>query len=260
MQGRTAAFFDLDRTLRASVSMALLGRSGGSPGRGHTLLALAGGQATRPLRRWAGVGEPDLPQGTVLELLAGHTEAEVERWARTIATTEILPRLNPQVVEMVARWAGPETPSALVTVAPRELATAVAATLDVDHVLATEAERAPDGRFTGRAEGRPLVGAAKLAAVEELAGREGIDLGASHVYSDRAGSRELLEAAGFPHVVNPDAALRERAVEMGWAVHEIPPVHWLWAVELPGLSQVGAGLLGLAAGYLWRGRRHRRRP
>jgi HAD superfamily hydrolase (TIGR01490 family) len=257
MAGRTGAFFDLDRTLRASVSMALLSRGAG--GRAQNLVALAGGTATRPLRRLAGVGEPQLPQGMVLELLAGHTEAEVRRWARTIATTEILPRLNPQVVEMVSRWSGPDTPSVLVTVAPRELASAVAATIDVDHVLATEAERGPDGRYTGRAEGPPLAGAAKLAAVEELAAGEGIDLARSHVYSDRAGSRELLEAVGFPHVVNPDAALRERAAEAGWAVHEIAPVHWLWAVELPGLSQAGAAALGLGAGFVLGTRRARRR-
>lgn len=257
MAGRTAAFFDLDRTLRASVSMALLSRGAG--GRAQNLAALAGGQATRPLRRLAGVGEADLPQGIVLELLAGHTEAEVQRWARTIATTEILPRLNPQVVEIVSRWAGPETPSVLVTVAPRELATAVAATIDVDHVLATEAERGADGRYTGCADGPPMVGAAKLAAVRALAADEGIDLDHSHVYSDRAGSRELLEAVGFPHLVNPDAELRERAAEQGWAVHEIPAATWLWALELPGLSQAGAAVLGAAAGFALGTRRARRR-
>jgi HAD superfamily hydrolase (TIGR01490 family) len=256
MPGRTAAFFDLDRTLRATVSMALLSRGAG--GRAQSLVALAGGSVTRPLRRLAGVGEAHLPQGGVLELLAGHTEAEVQRWARTIATTEILPRLGPQVVEMVSRWSGPDTPSVLVTVAPRELAVAVAATIDVDHVLATEAERGPDGRYTGRAEGAPLVGTAKLAAVEDLAGREGIDLSRSHVYSDRSGSPELLRAVGFPHVVNPDAELREQALDNGWAIHEIPSVHWLWAVELPGLPQAGAALVGFAAGYALRGRRRSR--
>lgn len=258
MTGQTAAFFDLDRTLRAGVSMALLSRGAG--GRAKSLVALAGGRATRPLRRLAGVGEPDLPQGYVLELLAGHTEGEVRRWARSIATTEILPRLNPQLVEMVSRWSGTETPTVLVTVAPRELATAVAATIDVDHALATEAERGPDGRYTGRAAGQPLVGAAKLAAVEELAAREGIDLARSHVYCDRDGSRELLEAVGFPHVVNPDAELRERAVDEGWAVHEITPARWLWAVELPGLSQAGAAAVGLAAGFALGSRRAHRTP
>jgi HAD superfamily hydrolase (TIGR01490 family) len=258
MTGRTAAFFDLDRTLRASVSMALLGRGAGGSGRTHNLLALAGGQATRPVRRWAGVGEPDLPQGIVLELLAGRDRSEVEQWARTIATTEILPRLNPQVVQTVSRWSGPDTTSVLVTVAPRELATAVAATIDVDHVLATEAEIGADGRYTGRAEGRPLVGPAKLAAVRDLAEREGIDLAASHVFADRAGSVELLEAVGFPHVVNPDASLRARAEASGWPVHEIPPVHWLWAVEMPGVSQVAAAAVGLAAGWVLGRRRARR--
>ncbi len=258
MTARSAAFFDLDRTLRASVSMALLGRGAGTSGRGHNLLALAGGHATRPVRRWAGVGEPDLPQGIVLELLTGRDRDEVREWARTIATTEILPRLNPQVEQAIARWSGPNTSSVLVTVAPRELATAVAETIDVDFVLATEAEVGPDGRYTGRAAGRPLVGPAKLAAVEDLAVREGIDLAASHVFADRAGSLELLEAVGFPHVVNPDAALRERAEASGWPIHEIPPVHWLWAVELPGLSQVVAAAVGVVVGWSLHARRTRR--
>jgi phosphoserine phosphatase len=158
----------------------------------------------------------------------------------------------------VSRWSGPDTTSVLVTVAPRELATAVAATIDVDHVLATEAEIGADGRYTGRAEGRPLVGPAKLAAVRDLAEREGIDLAASHVFADRAGSVELLEAVGFPHVVNPDASLRARAEASGWPVHEIPPVHWLWAVEMPGVSQVAAAAVGLAAGWVLGRRRARR--
>jgi HAD superfamily hydrolase (TIGR01490 family) len=259
MTGTAAAFFDLDRTLRATVATALVARGLGTSGRTRNLVEMAGVQATRPLRRWAGVGEPDLPQGVVLELLAGHTEDEVAAWARSIATTEVLPRVHPQVVEMIARHASSGTPTVLVTVAPRQLAAAVAATLDITHVLASEAETGPDGRFTGHAQGVPNSGPVKLAAVQALAHRESLDLARSHVYSDRDGSPELLAAVGFKHVVNPDPQTRERAVADGWAIHEIRAVHWLWALELPGVRPLAAGLAGLALGWSLHARRTRRR-
>ncbi|HET7761085.1 MAG TPA: haloacid dehalogenase-like hydrolase [Phycicoccus sp.] len=257
---RTAAVFDLDRTLRASISLAMLGRGPASTSRARTLVLMAGGPLTRPLRRWTGVTGADVPQGAVLELLAGHDEVEVARWARAVATTEILPRIHPQVVEMIATAARSEDLTVLVTVAPRELAAAVGATLDIDHVLATEAERGPDGRYTGRAVDAPLAGPAKLAAVVDLAERESVDLDRSHVYADRDGSRELLEALGVRHVVNPDASTRARAVEEGWAIHEVRPAHWLWALEVPGVRPAAAGLAGVAVGWALRSRRGRTRP
>jgi hypothetical protein len=54
--------------------------------------------------------------------------------------------------------------------------------------------------------------------MRELAEREGIDLAASHAYSDSESDLPMLRAVGRPVVVNPDADLRRIALEEGWEV------------------------------------------
>jgi hypothetical protein len=60
--------------------------------------------------------------------------------------------------------------------------------------------------------------AGKAVAIEELAGREGIDLAASYAYSDSESDLPMLEAVGHPVAVNPDAALARIARERGWEI------------------------------------------
>ena len=248
MTPTSAAIFDLDKTLRSSVTMLLLGRGLDRTDRAENLVAMAGGRATAPVRRRAGLLGPPEPQTPIFDLLAGRSTSEVQGWARRLATREILPRVHPQVVEMIARAHQSGLRTILVTGAPDVLARAVAATLDIDEVAATVAEVDDRGYYTGRPDVAVLAGPGKLAAVREVADRVGVDLARSHVYADRLGSHELLEAAGFPHVINPDGPTRARALEEGWAIHEIRAVHWLWVAELPGLGTLGALAAGFAAG------------
>lgn len=251
-----AAIFDLDKILRSSVTLLMLSKGLDRTDRAENLVAMAGSRATAPARRRAGLDEPVNKQAPVFGAIAGRSTAEVQRWARQLATREILPRVHPQVVEMIARAHQSGMRTILVTGAPDVVATAVAATLDIDDVAATISEIDDGGHYTGRPEIGLLDGPTKLAAVEQIAQAQGVDLARSHVYSDQMGSPELLDAAGFPHVINPTGATRARALERGWAIHEIRSVHWLWVAELPGLGTVGALGAGFIAGLVV-GRRHR---
>ena len=69
---------------------------------------------------------------------------------------------------------------------------AVAADLDIEHVLCTRFE-VVDGRLTGRLAGPHLWGVGKRRAVEQLAGEQGIDLARSFTYADGSEDVELLE-------------------------------------------------------------------
>ncbi len=54
--------------------------------------------------------------------------------------------------------------------------------------------------------------------MREVADRDGIDLAASHAYSDSESDLPMLRAVGNAVVVNPDAALRRIAIEEGWEI------------------------------------------
>ncbi|MFV0463966.1 MAG: HAD family hydrolase [Nostocoides sp.] len=250
----TAAFFDLDDTFAASLSLMLIGKGLGRAHRCENAVALVGSRLAAPIRRWAGLPSDNVPQGSILHVMAGHTPDEGARWAAGLATQEILPRVHPQIVDLVARNAAAGHRTVLVTRAPHILATAVAAALGIDEVLASDAEIGADGRYTGRTAADPLDGPGKLHAAQTFATAHGVDLAISHVYSDRGGSAGLLAAAGFKHVVNPTGDVAAMARAQGWPVHQIRPVHWLWATEVPWASiALAAG--SFAAGYAVRGRR-----
>lgn len=251
------AVFDLDRTLGGSVALLLLSRGVGASQRTRNAVGMIVDRATRPVRRWAGLEETTTLEA-LFQVLAGRQVEAVRKAARTVATTEILPRVHPQVARIIAANNAVGYATALVTTAPEELARAVADTLDVEYVVATRSEVDARGRLTGRPDGELNTGPVKLTRVQALLDKLGLDLSQAHVYSDASGSRELLEAAGFKHVVNPDGALRQRALDEGWAVHDVRPVGWLWAAELPGAATIGAAGAGLVAGWILRGHRDQR--
>jgi putative phosphoserine phosphatase/1-acylglycerol-3-phosphate O-acyltransferase len=95
---------------------------------------------------------------------------------------------------------------------------AVAADLDIEHVLCTRFE-VVDGKLTGALAGAHLWGAGKRRAVEELAVEHGIDLAASYAYADGSEDVELLQVVGHPRPTNPTRGLERQAHERGWPVH-----------------------------------------
>ena len=61
-----------------------------------------------------------------------------------------------------------------------------------------------DGVYTGKPGGPFTYREGKVAAIEELAEREGFDLSECYAYSDSVTDLPMLEAVGHPTVVNPD--------------------------------------------------------
>ncbi len=103
----------------------------------------------------------------------------------------------------------------LVSSAPEEIVLPVAQLLGIDESIASRAEIDADGRYTGRATFWAF-GRHKAVAMAAAAERHGLDLAASHAYSDSATDLPMLEAVGHPVAVNPDRALAAIAAERGW--------------------------------------------
>jgi phosphoserine phosphatase len=59
-------------------------------------------------------------------------------------------------------------------------------------------------------------GERKVHAIRELAAREGYPLESCYAYSDSISDLPMLEAVGYPSVVNPGRGLRREATQRGW--------------------------------------------
>jgi HAD superfamily phosphoserine phosphatase-like hydrolase len=104
-----------------------------------------------------------------------------------------------------------------------------------------------DGKFTGEMVASPPTGEARALLMEELARQAGLERDQIVAYADSTSDLPMLEAAGLPVAVNPEAKLAAIARRRGWSIE-----HWsrtpggprrLLATSTmqPGWRTVGAG-------------------
>jgi len=86
-------------------------------------------------------------------------------------------------------------------------------------VCASMAER--DGKFTGELTQAPPTGEARAILLDEFARAQGLSLADTVAYADSTSDLPMLEAAGFPVVINPEAKLAAIARRRGWFIE-----HW----------------------------------
>lgn len=97
----------------------------------------------------------------------------------------------------------------------------IAAALGIEHLLATELERDPSGRVTGRIRGTPALREGKVARVQSWLAGLGTTLQAcerSTYYGDSTNDLPLLEQVSHPVATNPGPALESLAARRGWPV------------------------------------------
>lgn len=87
-----------------------------------------------------------------------------------------------------------------------------------DDVICAEMSVGPDGRFTGELTSVPPTGETRAQALLDYCEEHGFDPAESVAYADSTSDLPLLEAAGFPVAVNPEARLAALARKRGWLV------------------------------------------
>ncbi|MEV4615210.1 HAD-IB family hydrolase [Kitasatospora sp. NPDC049258] len=97
----------------------------------------------------------------------------------------------------------------------------IARRVGADAVLCTRPATGA-GRYTG-AVPRPMIGAEKARAIEELAASLAVDLAGSHAYGDHPSDLPMLAAVGHPVVVGDDPRMRREAAARGWTVLAAAP-------------------------------------
>jgi HAD superfamily hydrolase (TIGR01490 family) len=261
--GRSAAFFDLDKTVIAKSSALAFGRPfyrDGLIGRRDMVKAAY----AQLIFRVGGADDQQMARirDAVAQLCKGWRADQV----RQIVNETLHELINPYVYAEAAglivehRAAGRDV--VLVSSSGDEMVRPIGELLGITDIIATRMV-VEDGRYTGGVDFY-AAGPNKAVAVRELAAERSYDLSDSYAYSDSISDTPLLETVGHPTAVNPDRALRRVATERGWPIlefrHPVPLMRRLRdrpAVPVAAAA-VGVGV-GLAIGLTLYGRHRRAR-
>lgn len=205
------AFFDLDRTLIAGYSVAVLGWEG------FKCAIVPRWRIARQLRVFFhyGLGLAhylDLVRVTTKDL-TGMPESEFLQLGRQAFRRELRGRIYDEGRRLVAAHHALGHTVVLITSATRPQAEPCARELGIGHLRCTELETV-DGRLTGAFE--PCYGFSKRDVAERFCEARGLRLNEAWFYTDGIEDLPLLEAVGRPVTANPKAKLAALARERGW--------------------------------------------
>jgi len=241
-----AAFFDVDNTIMRGASLFYLGR--GLYRRGYfktgdvARMAWAQAQFVLGAENLEHISEA---RSFALTFIQGRSVADLSAMTEEIFDAVMAGKVWPGTRALTQVHLEQGQRVWLVTAAPVEIATVIAAKLGLTGAMGTVAEHV-DGVYTGRLVGEVLHGPAKAEAVTALAAREGLDLARCAAYSDSANDIPMLEAVGDPCAINPDRELRAYARSHGWRVRDFRRRRRV--TQLGVAAGVGAVVGGAAAG------------
>lgn len=261
--GRSAAFFDLDKTVIAKSSALAFGRPfyrGGLITRRDVVKA----GYVQLMFRLGGADEQTMAR--IRDYMAALCQGWSAEQVRQIVNETLHDLINPYVYAeaavLIAEHQAAGRDVVLISASGEEMVRPIGEQLGVTDVIATRM-RIEDGRYSGEVEFY-AAGPSKVQAARELAADRGYELSACYAYSDSISDAPLLETVGHPTAVNPDRALRRLAAERRWPVlefrHPIPLGRRLR--ERPAVPVAAAALgvgIGLAIGVAWYGRHRRSR-
>jgi HAD superfamily hydrolase (TIGR01490 family) len=252
--GRSAAFFDLDKTLIEGSSAFHFARAAYRAG----LMSRA--QLVRDLLanlRFRVQGSTDAGTAQLRERVQGTLKGmrviDLDRLAPEVLAG-VLPGVYRQVLDTAYAHQDMGRRVYIVTAGSQNIAELLAHVLLLDGGIGTRYE-VKDGVYTGRITGPFTYREGKAEAVFEVAAREGLDLQACYAYSDSESDLPLLRCVGHPVAVNPDAQLERIARDEDWQVMRFDRLGRQLRL---GSSVAAVALLGGGGGY-WVARRNRRR-
>jgi HAD superfamily hydrolase (TIGR01490 family) len=262
---RTAAFFDLDKTVIAKSSTLTFGKSfyhGGLINRRAALrtayaqfVFLAGGADHDQMERM---------RAYLSSLSRGWNVQQVKEIVAETLHDLIDPIIYDEAATLIEDHHRAGHDVVIVSTSGAEVVEPIGELLGADRVIATRMVVGDDGCFTGEIA-YYAYGPTKAEAIRGLAASEGYDLARCHAYSDSATDLPMLESVGHPHAVNPDRALRREAVARGWPVLDFHrPVRLkqrLRSISAPQrpvvVAMAAAGAAAAVLGLAWYANRRR---
>jgi len=262
---RTAAFFDLDKTIIAKSSTLAFGRSfyqGGLINRRAVLktayaqfVYLVGGADHDQMERM---------RQYLSALCTGWDVGQVKDIVAETLHELIDPLIYQEAADLIAEHKAAGRDVIIVSSSGAEVVGPIGEMIGADKVVATRMVVA-DGRYTGEVEFYAY-GEGKASAMKELAREAEYDLAGCYAYSDSITDLPMLESVGHPYVVNPDRTLRKEATSRDWPILVFTNPVSLRArmanLSLPprpvlAATALGVGTAAAAAGIVWYARRKR---
>jgi HAD superfamily hydrolase (TIGR01490 family) len=214
---RTAAFFDLDRTLLTVNSGDLWMKRERRLGR-LSLRQLAEGTLLFLAYRLS-VVDIEAAMRRALAVYRGESEENLRRWTREWYDLEVAPCVAAGARQAMAMHRAAGQPLILLTSSSPYLAEIVAEDLGLDGWISSRYEvRA--GTLTGEPMLPLCYGPGKVGYADRYASERDIDLDRSFFYTDSFTDLPMLLRVGEPRVVNPDLRLRLYARWRGWPVQD----------------------------------------
>lgn len=154
--------------------------------------------------------------------LARHPRAELDAWHREYMERHIRPLITPAARALVGRHLEAGDLCAVVTATNSFVTGPIARELGIPHLIGTiPAVDVASGAFSGAPAGIPSFRDGKIARAEAWLESLGLWWGSfadSVFYSDSHNDLPLMQRVATPVAVDPDATLREHALEMGWQI------------------------------------------
>jgi HAD superfamily hydrolase (TIGR01490 family) len=214
---RTAAFFDLDKTVIAKSSTLAFSRPFFDQGliNRQTVLKSAYAQFLF-LMSGADHEQMDRMRSYITNMCTGWNVEQVKSIVGETLHEIVDPLVFAEAANLIADHKLCGRDVVVVSASGEEIVAPIARALGATHAMATRMV-VEDGKYTGEVAFY-CYGEGKVEAIQELAAREGYALEHCYAYSDSITDLPMLEAVGHPTVVNPDRALRKESAARGWPV------------------------------------------
>jgi HAD superfamily hydrolase (TIGR01490 family) len=251
---RTAAFFDLDKTVIAKSSTLAFSKPFFDQGLINRRTVLKSSYAQFLfLMSGADHDQMDRMRSYITNMCTGWDVEQVKSIVGETLHDVVNPLVFAEAAELIADHKLCGRDVVVVSASGEEIVAPIARALGATHAMATRMVVA-DGKYTGEIAFY-CYGDGKVEAIRQLAAREGYALEYSYAYSDSITDLPMLEIVGHPTVVNPDRALRKEAAARGWPVLAFSkPVSLRDRIPAPSgaamATTAAVGVSALAAGAL----------
>jgi HAD superfamily hydrolase (TIGR01490 family) len=251
---RSAAFFDLDKTVIAKSSTLAFSKPFFDQGLINRRAVLKSTYAQFLfLMSGADHDQMDRMRSYVTNMCTGWDVEQVKSIVGETLHDIVDPLVFAEAADLIADHKLCGRDVVVVSASGEEIVAPIARALGATHAMATRMV-VEDGRYTGEIAFY-CYGEGKVEAIRALAAREGYALEHCYAYSDSVTDVPMLEAVGHPTVVNPDRALRKEAAARGWPVLAFSrPVSLRDRIPAPSgaamATTAAVGISALAAGAL----------
>lgn len=149
--------------------------------------------------------------------LAAHEAEQLYRWREEFVETLIKPITLDAARDLVEKHRSAGDTLLVITATNRFVTEPIVKLYGIDNLLATTPEF-KDGRYTGKFIDTPCFQEGKVKQLNDWLANSPHDLEGSSFYSDSHNDLPLLKLVDNPVAVDPDAILRDTAVEAGWPI------------------------------------------